>query len=92
MRLTTAQLMTAVRVPWSRDITDRITPPAGYTMHLWPHVGCLVLSADSTGLPLVYIAACQVRWGEIAPPVADFPSVVITVPEDEKSRRGRRAR
>lgn len=92
MRLTTAQLMTAVRVPWSRDITDRVTPPQGYTMHLWPHVGCVVLSDDRTGLPIVYIGAHQVRWGEIAPPVSDSPSVVVPVVEDEKTRRGRRGR
>lgn len=92
MRLATAQLMTAVRVPWSRDITDRVTPPAGYTMHLWPHVGCLVLSDDRTGLPLVYIGASQVRWAETAKPASEQATVIVPVVDDEKARRGKKGK
>lgn len=96
MRLTTAQLMTAVRVPWTREFTDRISPPAGYELHLWPNAGCLVISDAVTGLPLVYVGTSQLRWGEIVQPKTDsapaVSSVVVPVVEDEKTRRGRRQR
>ena len=96
MRVTSAQLMTAVRVPWTREFTDRITPPAGYTMHLLPHVGCLVLVDDKTAQPVVYVGAAQLRWAEIAPPPAlpgraEQPPTITPPADDEKPRLGRKA-